>query len=310
MKTKTSNPKNINPIKRIYRHLTNWRWEIGFLDNTLEGVVNGEPLKVNWVKLPFKERWFADPFILDVTDDDIIVLVEEYADDLLRGRIAKLVIDRRTYRIKEWKIILDKDTHLSFPRVVRDGEKIFIHPENNRSGSHSIYEYDKKNNQLINGRVICDDRLTDAVMLQFNGRDLMFSTYFPYSNGKDLHIYENKGEKYEEVDCIHFSSRIARMAGDFFEVSNQLYRPAQDCNGEYGAATIIQKVIVEDDKWSFEDVRRITSPHPILKLGCHTFNNYNGLIVIDVKGYRYPVIGKLLEILRNPFGKKMKDAKE
>ena len=53
-------------------------WNIGFVENTLDGVINGEPLKIKWLNHECKDRWFADPFILDVTDDKIYVLVEEY----------------------------------------------------------------------------------------------------------------------------------------------------------------------------------------------------------------------------------------
>ena len=71
-------------LKKIYRKFTNWRWEIGFVDNSFTGLVNGEPLKVHWVELPFRDRWFADPYILDYNDEEIIVLGEEYSDELLR----------------------------------------------------------------------------------------------------------------------------------------------------------------------------------------------------------------------------------
>lgn len=46
----------MNPLLKVYRNFTNWRWEIGFLDNTFEEVVNGEPLKVNWVKHSMFQR--------------------------------------------------------------------------------------------------------------------------------------------------------------------------------------------------------------------------------------------------------------
>ena len=70
---------------------------------------------------------------MDYNEEEIIVLGEEYSDELLRGRIAKLVVDRKTYKLKSWKIILDLPTHLSFPRVVRKNGEIFIHPENSQS---------------------------------------------------------------------------------------------------------------------------------------------------------------------------------
>ena len=141
-------------------------------------------------------------------------------------------------------------------------------------------------------------------MLNYKGHDLLFSTFIPDSNGNTLSIYERKGDdlKYNKVDEVTFDSRIARMAGDFFEVNGKLYRPAQDCNKEYGNAVIIQEASCDSNgKWHFKSVRRMTSPHPILKRGFHTLNHYNDLIVMDVKGYRYPKIGKMLESIRNIF---------
>lgn len=41
-------------LKKIYRKFTNWRWEIGFVDNSFAGLVDEEPLKVHWVELPLE----------------------------------------------------------------------------------------------------------------------------------------------------------------------------------------------------------------------------------------------------------------
>ena len=105
----------MNLIRKIYKELTSVHWEIGFLDNTLEGIVNGEELKLTLVTHNYPNSWFADPFILEVTDDIIIVLVEEVTKKIRKGRITKLVIDRRTNHVVEKKIILERSGHLSFP---------------------------------------------------------------------------------------------------------------------------------------------------------------------------------------------------
>lgn len=288
----------MNPIKKIYKQLTNWRWEIGFLDNTLEGVVNGEPLKVNWVKLPFKDRWFADPFILDVTDKEIIVLGEEYADDVLRGRIGKMVIDRMTYQLKSWKVILDLPTHLSFPAIIRKEDKIFIYPENCASGKLTIYEFNPQTDEMKPLHILSDEPLTDAIYTEaFEGRKILLSTQIPQSNTNVLDISEwnEEQKKFVKIDKIVAEEKTGRMAGDVFTVNGKIYRPAQESNEEYGHATEIQEIIYKDGKMSAVPVRRMESPHPILKLGFHTFNNYKDLIVIDVKGDRYPAISTILK---------------
>lgn len=289
----------MNTLLKLFRKYSNWRWEIGFIDNTLQSVVEGNPLNIHWVNLPFRDRWFADPFILDYDDREITLLCEEYSDELKRGRIAKVVIDRITYEFRSWKIVLDLPTHLSFPRPVRKDGNVFIHPENSASGKHTIYKYDFEKDALLEGKIICDEPLTDSVMLEKDGRLLLFSTYEPNPNGNELTIYEKNGEKYNAKEKVKFDNNCARMAGDFFEVNGRLYRPAQDCNGDYGRAVIIQEAICErNGQWKFKDVRRIKSQHPTLKWGLHTFNHYKGLTVIDVKGACYPILGDALSKIR------------
>ena len=288
----------MNPIKKLYKNLTNWRWEIGFLDNTLEGIVKGEPLRVNWVQLPFKDRWFADPFILDVTDDEIIVLGEEFADNVLRGRLGKMVIDRKSYSLKSWKIILDLPTHLSFPAIIRKNGKIYLYPENSASGKLTIYEYNQQTDELSPVRVLSDEPLTDAIYTEaFDGRKILFSTQIPKSNTNilDIREWDEKQKRFVKIDEIVAEEKTGRMAGDIFKIDGKIYRPAQESNYEYGHSTEIQEIICKDGKWSVIPVRRMESPHPILKLGFHTFNNYQGLIVIDAKGFRYPILGKILK---------------
>lgn len=107
-------------IKNIYLSLINWRWELGISEDSLsEFVENGKELHFHWVKLPFKGRWFADPFILDYNEDEIIILVEEYSDKIKKGRIGKVVVDRKTFTFKNWKLLLELPTHLSFPAIIR-----------------------------------------------------------------------------------------------------------------------------------------------------------------------------------------------
>ena len=105
------------------------------------------------------------------------------------------------------------------------------------------------------------------------------------------------------MKCPRCGAELVRRHGkygDFYGCSNfPDCRYTQDTlhesNYEYGHSTEIQEIICKDGKWSVIPVRRMESPHPILKLGFHTFNNYQGLIVIDAKGFRYPILGKILK---------------
>ena len=85
-------------LNKIKRNLLNISWNIGFL-NIDKDFVNKSTWDIRWMKHNYKDRWFADPFILKVTNDEIIVLVEEFYDPIHRGRISKLTIDKQYYNI-------------------------------------------------------------------------------------------------------------------------------------------------------------------------------------------------------------------
>lgn len=283
-------------IDAIYKKAIEHKWEIGFIENSINQVLAGDNLKIKWVKNPIRDRWFADPFILDVTPSIIVLLVEEFSYELKKGRIAKLIIDRKSMEILQFKIILELTTHLSFPAIIRDKGDVYIYPENHQSGCLKMYKYDVNSEQCREVKVLCKEPLTDAVRTELFGRPLIFSTKYPHQNGSSLDVYEEKNGSFQRFKEITFNENIARMAGDFFKVDGNIYRPAQECNVFYGHGVSIQKVSKD---FEFTEVRRLLSPHPNLKLGIHTLNYYKGNIVIDVKGFRHHWIGSTLFNLRH-----------
>lgn len=295
----------MNIIRRIYNELLSLHWEIGFLDNTLEGIVNGDKLKLTLVTHDFPKSWFADPFILDVSDDAIVVLVEEVTKQMKKGRISKLVIDRHTNHVVEKKIILERPGHLSFPIIYRKDGKVYVYPENSADGSLNIYEYNPQNDHLVFVHELSDRPLTDAVYTDLFGKKQLFTTEAAYANGYQLDQYEWNDEQgeFEYITSVDFPEHIARMAGYFFSVNGKIYRPAQESNTNYGHGISLQEVTLNDGKWAFKEVRRMTSPHPVLSQSFHTLNSYNGVIVVDVLGKRHPLTYKIISAITAPFRK-------
>ena len=269
-------------------------WTIGFVQNDMNSILDGDRLKINWVKNPHKNRWFADPFILDVDDEKITLLVEEFYDPINKGRISKLVIERRSYHRTEVKPILELDSHLSFPAILRKNNKIYIYPENSGSGELKLYQYNPSNDSCDLLQTLCREALTDAVLTDLLGEIILFSTHIPTQNGNVLSSYKYKDGIFVYDEDFIFDSNVARNAGDWFEYNGSIYRPAQDCNYRYGGAMFIQKVIKDkEDILSFINVRRIEEHCDGYDLGCHTFNHYRGITVIDVNGYRRPFLANL-----------------
>ena len=92
-------------------------WRIGFLQNTLEEVIAGAEPEIKWMRAKHPDGWFADPFVLKVTDSSISLLAEEFRYKTGKGRIVRLDIDRETLTLEKVTPLID-GCHLSFPFII------------------------------------------------------------------------------------------------------------------------------------------------------------------------------------------------
>ena len=285
-------------LKEIVKSLTPEFWNIGFIQNSLESILQGGQLQVKWMKHDCKKCWFADPFILEVTDEEIHVLAEEFYQPIERGRIARLILDRRTYELKRKDVVLELPTHLSFPAIIRKNGLIYLYPENGESKELNLYQYIPKTNKCIKVETILHEAVADAVITEIDGKEYLFCTKQPNPNGNVLSVYQKDAAgHFLQKEEYTFEEHVARMAGDFFTYNGKLYRPTQECNVQYGHAVTLQEVTSSQGKFTFKEVRRMSSVHPKLTVGMHTFNMYKGLIVTDALGFHNMWIRRILKKL-------------
>ena len=277
------------------RLICNQNWNIGFCDLTPEEFISSGKLgHVIWMKNPYKDRWFADPFLLNVTNKLITVFVEERKVVADRGYLSELVIDRDTFEIKERYVILESDSHLSYPAIIRKGEHIYVYPENALGGPLMMYEYDAKNHQLVNPIVILSERVADSTILEYDGRYYLIAVKYPeslekaylYSSGSLFGPYTQLGDV-----PVQISRSCSRPGGNWLTVNNNLYRPAQDCTENYGGALKVMN-ISSLSPFQEKEVLRVCPLNFRYNLGVHTINFLEGLAVIDGNGYLFPVFGR------------------
>ena len=290
-----------------FRELRHNLWNIGFIEEGLSDTLTNKKPKIHWVKKRINDRWFADPFILDVTDSEIIILAEEFCYNVRRGRIARVVIDRKTYEEMSFEIILELQTHLSFPFIIRKNGKIYLMPENSASGCSTVYEYNDANRKLTPLHHIAEEPFADATIFEMERQSYLCTTMLPDTNSKSVKIHTLDKDDLKVVDrvaTVEFPIVCGRNAGEVFSVDGQFYRPAQDCTKCYGHGVILQKMSLKEGKWVFEDVNSFYPNTFKYNQGLHTFNNYKGLIVIDARGFRNPIWGRFLTLLFKLIGKK------
>lgn len=284
--------------QKLRLFVTEQRWTLGFIENPIDDIVSGGALVVHYIKGQPKDRWFADPFILSHNDETIVLLVEEFLYKTRLGRIARLTIRKKDYQLISDEVVLELNSHLSFPAIKRKSGHVYIYPENAAGLGLALYEYDFQLNQCTYIKTISPKPLADAIITDVFGEELMFTTQIPDHNGKELSVYKFSSSIPFLSKVCSFESNIARNAGDWFKVDNTVYRPAQDCNGGYGMAVLLQKVCKESESFEFNTIRRIESTNPDYTTGCHTFNYYDGMCVIDVHGVKNSRASKVYRIIR------------
>lgn len=278
-------------LRKAYLSLIEEVWTIGIVESSLKDIINGEDLKIHSIKHSYHDRWFADPFVLDVIENQIELLVEEYYFPIRRGRIAKLTIDRKSYRLLNVVTVLELDTHLSFPAIIRKEGALYIYPENSASGKLTLYSYNPQTNKCIPESILVEEPLTDAIIYSPESvAPLLFSTKVPTMQHHLLGVYIKEGNCFVFSKNYVFKDRITRGAGDFFCIDNKLYRPAQEYNKWYGRGLSIQKVELNNGECIFTEIRRIHSNVKGYKDGIHTLNSYKNVIVVDLKHYKHPYL--------------------
>ena len=268
-------------------------WALGFVRGGMQAVMNSNRIECDWVKMP-KDRWYADPFVLDVTDTEILLLVEDYAYTTRKGVISSLHINRATMKIMSRKVLLELQTHLSFPAIWRKEGHVYVYPESANSGKLDMYEYHRDKEELTFVQTICEDVVWDSYITEAFGEPLLFTAA---KNDYQLNIYKWDGRKKRYVSgwVVPSEKPNSRMGGAVFEYEGDIYYPAQNCEKAYGGAIDIKRVEFDGVKWKVESVKHLESPHPKYQLGMHTMNEYIGVVVIDVHGYKYGWIGAMIE---------------
>jgi len=286
-----------NVLHSLLNEISLQRWNIGIFEfETNSNIIfKFSNCKVKYLAHNFKDKWFADPFILDVTDKEIIILAEEFDRRIGRGRIAKLTIDREKVKLNSLKIILDIKSHLSFPAIYKENNNIYIYPENSQTGKLLRYKYDCKLDALVDPELVINEPLTDAIKEEFNGKSYIFSTKQPNPNSNRINVYcdTNNNKKYQLIQEIDLADNSARGAGYFIRDRDRFYRPAQDCNTTYGKGLVFQEVINENGVFRINELKRVYNRHFKYGLGIHTFNTLDNVGVVDVLGYKYLFLGRL-----------------
>ena len=243
-----------------------------------------KPANVQWMKHDYTDRWFADPFILGESEDNYIVLVEEFLRDALKGRLARLTLSKEDFHLVKNETILDLDTHLSFPNFIDVNGIRCIYPESQASGMTYYYEYGEL---LQNSNVLFPHPVADPVIYQNGEKNYLLYTndYECNDNKLQVAISDNPLSGYAHFQTIEFKDNVARRAGNVFSWGGRLISPAQISNNDYGEGVCLQELSFKKGEIELNEIVRLSPPTRAYPKGFHTYNVFEDKVIID--GYRY-----------------------
>lgn len=272
-------------LKKCQSNLIDARWNIGIAD--VDDNLNLHNIRYVKHDHSFRESWFADPFVVEETEEAYIILAEEMLVAKSRGRIVRLSVQKSDMKLVNFEVLLDLDTHLSFPNFIKTEDGIFLYPENGASGRLTFYKYGKT---LEKCGVVLEEPVYDSTICRLGDLYFLLATGEANPNGDTLSVYWS-GEPlsgYKKIQEIKFSDNIARRAGNVFEHNGKLVSPAQVCNKYYGEGLSFQQIEMKEGKISLKEIKRMYPKGKMLSPGFHTWNLLPvspAKVVVD--GYRF-----------------------
>lgn len=273
-------------------------WNIGFIIES-DTIITGKPLQIEWMKHNYKISGFADPFILQITENTIELFAEQITYYKRNARLVKLIVDKTSKELIELKPILELNTHLSYPFIIKKDDCIYVLPENIMSGRLDLYIYDKTKEILNYKKTVINMPLADATIVEKNGIYYLFASK-KGSDNSELFLWSSQDlfDNYQPNNGVLLKSDLtgSRMAGGFFHQNDTLYRFAQDCKGGYGKGILIYRVdILELEKYKETEIRKITPSNKLYSDGIHTLNFLNEIAVTDGYYLKYNPLIKLIK---------------
>lgn len=238
--------------------------------------------------LPPQDRFWADPFPV-TSDGRHHIFVEELPYRTNKGHISVLELDR-TGSITRVEKVLEQEHHLSYPFVFDWQGSHFMIPETGAQRRVGLYRaHDFPGGWQLEQVLLDGMYAVDATVEEIEGTWWMFVNVGAEGtwNYDELHIFHAPAPygpwTPHRGNPVKSDARCARPAGRLFRWHGDLYRPAQDCSGAYGAAMVMHRIVrLTATEYEEVAVSRLEPRWAPNLLGTHTINAADGISVIDV----------------------------
>lgn len=290
------------------------QWSVGIIDAPIEEVAGlagatipeGLVRSARWLPEP-KGRFLADPFAFS-NGDRLTILAEDFDWRTNVGRIAAIEVGEGG-KIGQPELAVERSSHLSYPYLLQVGDELLCIPESSEAGDVILYRASDDRRSWAKAATLMEDvPIIDPTLFQHGGKWWLFGTRADAGDNFKLfgwHADDLTGPwRPHSANPLKTDIRSSRPAGPLFVHEGALYRPAQDCSTGYGAAVVVNRILIlTPDAFEEEIVSRIAPDaggrYPT---GLHTLCGVDGRTIID--GSRSAFVGAATaRALKRKFGR-------
>ncbi|PTQ96677.1 hypothetical protein C8P68_104163 [Mucilaginibacter yixingensis] len=262
------------------------KWNIGYVHQSAKSFIEAGRIigTVHWLK-ETKADYAADPFAT-VINNKLCLYYEELSFWTGKGKI--MVTDGFSLAKKRLvKGLPNGKIHLSFPCLFNHAGVTYCVPETADANEVALYRIDNTNSEnFIKERVLIEGAaFVDSSLLFYKNKYWLFTSKAGHNNQLYIYYADSLDAPFtaHAKNPISVHKYIGRAAGCLFVVGEQLYRPSQNPEKNYGGSVVISEVVDLDEKcFRFETVIEVT-PELHYPRGLHTINFTGDLMIIDGK---------------------------
>ena len=248
---------------------------------------------------PPEDRIWADPFPIEYDGRYLIFIEQQCAGSNGTLGYVELFDD---LSVSDFKPILEKPYHLSWPNVFNHGGVWYLIPESNEHGKVDLYRAAEFPDKWEFDRTLLDNvSAVDTMLLEHNGLFWLFTSISGllsdgqvtgFNNSLSLfyaHSFPTTSWTAHAGNPVVHDASNARMAGRFqWADDGSLLRPAQNCLIEYGRSVSVQRILeLSNDVYREASVYAVL-PEKYLDAVCtHTLNRCGKYVIRDIKTRKF-----------------------
>jgi hypothetical protein len=265
---------------KILRTIFNEQWSILVCDPDGKILCHIEPPK---------DRFWADPFPVEILGRTFIFVEQQIGSGNGVLGFIELYPD---LRYSDFTPVLEEPYHLSYPNVFLFDNTWYLVPESHENQTIDLYEaIDFPYKWARKKNLIKNINANDTTVFYYNSTWWLFTSIGTETSQANANLTIFFSNSLLAGDWIsHPKNPVSiklcnsRMAGNVFSKNGKLFRPAQNCQADYGKEVNINEII-ELGPFSYKEKLTATiKPEKKYNAVCtHTINYSRNYILRDIK---------------------------